>query len=150
MKLIIQRSLLLAIAAIVLLTGTVKAQDTGKEIAAFARKFQAAYNAQDDKALKLMHTKDAVRIAADGTTLNGNEAIAADLANAFANYKSTIEINITKTGNLANGSALATGTFHVKGSTTAGDIIDVKGSFTNTMVKIMGQWKLAKSVLASL
>jgi ketosteroid isomerase-like protein len=150
MKQIIQRSLLLAIASITLLTGRLRAQDASKEIAVFAKKFQALYNAKDDKALKMMYTEDAVRVAQDGTTLTGNEAISAEFAKSFADIKPTIDIKQDKVTTQADGSAVATGTYHVKGTTAAGDSIDVTGGYTNTLVKIKGHWKLSRSVLAAL
>lgn len=141
------------LATVALLTAFVipsNAQDVTKDMAAFAKKFQAAYNKHDDKALKMMYTADAVRIATDGTTLNGNEAISADFAKSFTDIKPTIEITPDKTESQSDGSAISTGTYHVTGRNAAGESIDLKGSYTNTVVKEKGQWKLAKSVLTAM
>lgn len=150
MKQIIQRSLLLAIASITLFATTLKAQDATKAVAAFAKKFQAAYNSKDDKALKMMYTDDAVRVAADGTTLTGSDAIIAEFAKSFADIKPTIEITQDKVETQADGSAVSTGTYHVKGTSAAGEAIDFKGSYTNTVVKVKGHWKIKKSVLVAM
>ena len=150
MKQIIQRSLLLAIASITLFAVSLKAQDATKELAAFTKKFQATYNSKDDKALKMMYADDAVRVAADGTTLTGNEAISAEFAKSFADIKPTIEIKQDKAETQADGSVVATGTYHVKGTAASGEAIDIKGSYTNTVVKVKGHWKITKSVLAAM
>ena len=150
MKQTIQLSLLLAIASMTVFSTALKAQDATKELAAFAKKFQAAYNAKDDKALKTMYTDDAVRVAADGTTITGNEAISAEFAKSFADIKPTIEIVQNKVETGADGSATSTGTYHVKGTSSAGEAIDIKGSYTNTTIKVKGHWKISKSVLVAM
>jgi uncharacterized protein (TIGR02246 family) len=150
MKKTIKPIWLLAFILVAAFVTPVKAQDPTKELAALAKKFQAAYNSKDDKALKMMYTADAVRVATDGTTLNGNDAISADFAKTFADNTVTIEIKQDKATSQADGSAIATGTYHVTGTSKAGEKIDIKGAFTNTNVKVKGHWKVAKSVLTAM
>jgi uncharacterized protein (TIGR02246 family) len=150
MKQIIQRSLLLTIASVAVFITPVKAQDATKELAGFTKKFQDAYNKKDDKALKMMYTDDAVRVGIDGTSLTGNESISAEFAKQFEGAKQSIVIKQDKVVTQADGSTTATGTYHVTGTTNAGEKIDRSGNYTNTVVKVKGQWKIAKSVLVAM
>jgi uncharacterized protein (TIGR02246 family) len=150
MKKIIQRGLLLAIASFTAFITPLKAQDATKELAVFTKKFQAAYNSKDDKALKTMYTDDATRTAADGTINNGSEAIVAQFRDYFTENKVTLDLKQTKVDMQTDGSATATGTFHVTGTSKTGEKIDRKGGYTNTVVKANGHWKIAKSVLTSM
>ncbi|MEP6749959.1 MAG: nuclear transport factor 2 family protein [Bacteroidota bacterium] len=150
MKQIIQRSLLLALTSIAIFITPLKAQDATKELATFTKKFQDAYNKKDDKALKPMYTDDAIRVGVDGTSLSGNEAISAEFAKSFAGNKQAIVIKQDKVEPQTDGSAIATGTYHVTGSTNAGEKIERSGNYTNTVIKVKGQWKISKSVLTSM
>ena len=148
MKKTIKLSLLLALAAIAFIN-PVKAQDAKKELTAFVRKFETAYNKKDDKALKEMYTKDASRTTMDGKTANGNEAIAAWFADYLKNNTVTVALKMDQVTE-KDGTTVITGTFHVTGSSAKAEKIDKTGGFTNTMIKEKGQWKISKSVLAAL
>ena len=148
MKKTIQLSLLLGFFAITSIINPAKAQDATKELTAFTKQFEEACNKKDIKAIKEMFTKDAVRINPDGQTETGNDAIVAAYEELFQ-MKLTVTIKQEKVAT-ENGSTVSTGTYQATGSTPSGDSIDVKGSFSNTMVKENGQWKISKQVLNSL
>jgi len=150
MKQTIKLSLLAAIASITAFITPLKAQDATKELAVFTKKFQAAYNSKDDKALKMMYTDDATRTAADGTISNGSEAIVAQFRDYFTENKVMLDLKQTKVETQTDGSAIATGTFQVTGTSKTGEKIDRKGGYTNTVVKANGHWKIAKSVLTAM
>ncbi|SRR5215204_226427 len=148
MKKAIQFSLLLVFLSITSLIKPAKAQDATKELTAFTKRFEEACNKKDIKAIKEMFTKDAVRINPDGQTETGNDAIVAAYEELFQN-KLTITIKQEKFA-FDNGSNVSSGTYQATGSTPSGDSIDAKGSFSNTMIKENGQWKISKQVLNSL
>ena len=148
MKKAIQFSLFLVFLSITSLINPANAQDATKELTAFTKRFEEACNKKDIKAIKEMFTKDAVRINPDGQTETGNDAIVAAYEELFQN-KLTITIKQEKFA-FDNGSNVSSGTYQATGSTPSGDSIDAKGSFSNTMVKENGQWKISKQVLNSL
>ena len=143
-----QFSLLLGFLAITSIINPAKAQDATKELNAFTKRFEEAYNKKDIRAIKEMFTKDAVRINTDGQTETGNDAIVAAYEELFQ-MKLTVTIKQEKTA-FDNGSTVSSGTYQATGSSPSGDPIDAKGSFSNTMVKENGQWKISKQVLNSL
>lgn len=147
MKKTIKFSLLLAFISVAAFVNTVKAQDVTTELAAFTKRFEDAYNKKDVKALKEMFTKDAVRTGTDGKIYNGNDSIAAVLGTMLKNNV-TVAIKQEKVVT-ENGSTVVTGIYQVTGSSTSGEKIDLKGAYTNTIVKEEGQWKIAKQILTS-
>ncbi|MEO5999671.1 MAG: nuclear transport factor 2 family protein [Chitinophagaceae bacterium] len=149
MKTIMPCGLLLAIISFAAFVTPLYAQDATKDLLVFTKKFQDAYNKKDDKALKMMYTVDATRTSADGSVITGNEAISAEFATFFENPAS-IEIKQEKVATQADGSAIATGTYHVTGTSQSGEKFDLKGNYANTVVKSKGQWKISKSVLTAL
>jgi uncharacterized protein (TIGR02246 family) len=150
MKKSIKLSLLSAVISVTAFVTPLKAQDATKELAAFTKKFQAAYNNKDDKTLKTMYTDDATRIGTDGTTSTGCDSIAAQFKDYFTANKVTIVIKQDKVDTQADGSATATGTYHVTGTSNTGEKIDRSGTYTNTVVKVKGHWKISKSVLTAM
>jgi len=150
MKKTIKFSLLLALMSVTAFINPLKAQDVKKELEGFTKKFETAYNKQDGKALKTFYTAEASRTNPAGETITGNDNIAAEFAKQWADSKLTITIKPEKADSQADGSVLATGTYHVTGTTKAGEKIDRNGGYTNTVVKEGGKWKIAKSVLADL
>jgi ketosteroid isomerase-like protein len=150
MKSTIKRSLLMALLSITAFTTALKAQNASKELLKLASKYEAAYNSKDDKAIKMMYTEDALRIAPDGTTLTGNEAIRADFVKSTTGTQLKVEIKQDKTETNNDGSVTVTGTYHVTGTLASGESLDIKGSFTNNVVKLGGHWKIKKSVLVTL
>lgn len=148
MKKTIQFSLLLAFLSITSLFNPAEAQDATKELTAFTKRFEEALNKKDIKAIKEMFTKDAVRTDPDGQSQTGNDAIAAVYEELLQN-KLTVTLKQDKVA-FDNGSNVSTGTYHAAGSTPSGETIDTKGSFSHTMIKEGGQWKISKQVLSSL
>ena len=148
MKKTIHLSLLFTFLSIISLVNTTTAQDATKELTAFTKRFEEAFNKKDIKAIKEMFSKDAVRISAEGQTQTGNAAIVAAYEELFLN-KLTVTITQEKVAT-ENGSTVSSGTYHATGSTQSGESIDSKGSFVNTMIKEGGQWKISKQTLNSL
>jgi len=149
MKKIIKRGMLLTLAAITSFVIPSIAQDATKELQQFTKKFQAAYNGKDDKALKTFYLDDATRTAADGTVSNGSDAIVAQFKDYFTENKVTIDLKQTGVTTEADGNTTATGTYHVTGTSKSGEKIDRSGGYTNTVVKEKGHWKISKSVLTA-
>ena len=150
MKKTIKFSFLFAMFSITTFINPLQAQDATKELLGFTKKFQVTYNKNDAKELKEMYTTDATRVAADGSAITGNDNISTAFAKSFTGSKLMIELVQDKVVTGADGSATATGTYHVTGTTNAGEAVDIKGSYTNTVVKVKGHWKISKSVLASM
>lgn len=63
------KNTLLALFAVIALINPLKAQDIKKEMDAFIKKFEAAYNKKDDAALKMLYTEKAVWTDPDGLQL---------------------------------------------------------------------------------
>ena len=148
MKKTIQFSLLLVFLSMTSLMNPVKAQDATKDLTAFTKKFEDACNKRDIKAIKEMFTKDAVRTDPDGQTQTGNDAIVAAYEELFQN-KLTVTLKQEKVA-FDNGSNVSTGTYQASGTSSSGDSWEAKGTFSNTMIKEGGQWKISKQVLTSL
>jgi ketosteroid isomerase-like protein len=126
-----------------------RAQDVKKELDVFTKKFEDAYNKKDDKTLKTMFTTDAVRTEANGTVTTGDENITAVMVTGWTGSKPVLTIKHDKAEKQADGSVITSGTYHVGGTTDAGDKLDINGSYTNTVIKDKGKWKIAKMVLGS-
>lgn len=139
---------LLSVLAVAAFINPLKAQDATKELTAFVKKFQEAYNKKDDKTLKGMYTKDATRTMMDGKVQNGNEEIRASFAEFLKENAVTIEIKLDKVIE-KDGSTTTTGTYHVTGTSAKAEKVDRTGIFTNAVVKENGQWKISKSVLTA-
>lgn len=150
MKKTIYLGLLLAF-AFSALTAPLKAQNiNNEEMQAIASKFEEAYNKKDDKALQSLYTKDASKTNADGTVNTGAEAIAAYFAESFRESDAKLTIVQGKTETAADGTVTSSGGYTVTGKTKAGDSIDIKGTYINTLVKEDGQWKISKSVITAM
>jgi ketosteroid isomerase-like protein len=119
------------------------AQDNSKELTAFTKKFQTAYNAADTKVLTTLFTKNAVRVNTDGTSITGADVIVAEYANSFTNSDLQLTINMGKTTNQTASKALTTGTYQVKGTSKQNnEKIEVNGAYENELVKENGTWKI--------
>jgi len=121
------------------------AQLTQSEALTFTKKYETAYNKKDDKALKAMYTKDAIRTFNDSTVNTSSEAIRSALVMQFKANPLTITIKHDKVKIAKDGSITAIGTYHVWGKSETGEAFDIKGGYTNTIVKIKGKWKISKS-----
>lgn len=142
--------LLLTIAAGVAFN-PLQAQNVEKDMTALAKKFQDTYNKKDAKALKALYTDDAVRVNTDGQSITGNAAISDEFAKIFAdNNDIAIVIKQDKVVTNTDGSLTSTGTYHVTGTSKAGEKLDLTGNYTNTVVKVNGHWKISKSVLTAI
>jgi ketosteroid isomerase-like protein len=119
------------------------AQDNSKELTAFTKKFETAYNAADTKALTTFFTKNAMRMNVDGTSITGADVIVAEYANSFANSDLHLTISMGKTTSQTASKALTTGTYQVKGtSKQTNEKIEVNGAYENELVKENGAWKI--------
>jgi uncharacterized protein (TIGR02246 family) len=140
-------SLMLTLVSFIAFNTPLIAQDATKELEAFTKKFQSAYNAKDEKTLKTMYTDDAVRTASNGVSVTGSEAIVAQFKEFFTENEVKIELKQTSAEAQTDGSATATGTYQVTGTSKTGEKIDRSGTYVNTVVKQKKQWKIAKTVL---
>ncbi|MEO7524461.1 MAG: nuclear transport factor 2 family protein [Ferruginibacter sp.] len=149
MKKTIKLSLLTAFVAVTAFFNPLKAQDVSKELGVFAQKFETLYNKKDGKSLQTMYTEDATRTASDGTVTTGSKAIIALYSADFAENTVSLEIKPEK-ATTNDGITIATGTYHLTGTTAKAEKIDVYGGYNNTMVKEKGVWKISKQVLSAL
>jgi ketosteroid isomerase-like protein len=127
-----------------------KSQDLKKEMDDLVKKFEAGYNKKDDKALKMLYTDNAVRTDADGTVTTGNENLRLLYIQSWATTNLKLTIKQEKAEKQADGTVIASGTYHATGTINAGEPIVVDGAYVNTVVKEDGKWKIAKSVLSNL
>ena len=128
---------------------SLKAQNATKELHAFTKKFETAYNNKNSKALKDMFTIAAVRTGTDGKIFNGSDSIAAMYEATFQD-KVVVRIKLDEVTGEKDGSTTTTGTYHVTGTSRSGEKIDRRGRYTNMLVKEGGEWKIAKQVLTAL
>lgn len=148
MKKCTQSSLFLAVLFCTAFTSSVFAQDIDQEMVTFAQGFQDAYNQEDHAALKAFYTDDAVRVAQDGSTISGAEAIRVYLETQFKGSDATLTLRQESVNwSDFNHAYVSKGTFHVKGTSINGDRIDVSGKYSNVMIQVNGTWKMSKSFL---
>lgn len=134
--------------------GQLQAQTASNEfeIQNFTRKFLAAYNLQDAKALKNMYTKDAVRVDPIKGEIRGADKIGEYFDQQFIHNNTTLLLRPTSiTWSDREHAFVARGTYEVFGATVVYDIgIHDAGAYANTMIKEKGEWKIARSVLTPL
>lgn len=150
MKKTIKFSFLFTLASFIALVNPLKAQDANKEMKAFVKKFEAAYNKKDAMAIKAMFTDDAVRTNTDGTVTTGSEAIGAEYTSQMKDNDFKVAISQEKAEMQADGSIMASGTYRVTGKTGAGEDVDFSGKYETTDVKVGGTWKISKQVLTAM
>ena len=145
---------LIFLAALLGCTLTLPAQSANDEadMHTFARKFMAAYNAQDHAALRKLYSEYAVRVDEEGKEMTGGRKIAGYFAEQFRNNNATLLLRQERlTWSDAEHTWIAEGTYQVYGKTHVYDIeIDRAGRYANTMIKDKDQWKIARSVLTPL
>ncbi len=147
------KNILLFAALICLAGSSIHAQSVNDELElqAFARRFMAAYNAQDQAAIRNMYAEDAVRIDQQGKQITGADNIANYFAEQF--QKNTTTLLLKHTGISWSDSEhawIAGGNYEVYGKTYVYDIaIDIVGRYANAMQKKDGEWKIAKSWLSA-
>jgi ketosteroid isomerase-like protein len=146
------KNILFFAALICIASSNLQAQSVNdeQELQAFARRFMAAYNAQDHAAIGKMYTDDAVRIDQQGNQLKGAANIAAYFAEQFTKNNATLLLKQTGISwSDAEHAWVAKGNYEVYGKTIVYDIaIDVTGRYANAMQKKNGEWKIAKSWLS--
>ncbi|WP_075351382.1 YybH family protein [Algoriphagus marinus] len=135
----------LSIVLMALLSFPLMAQDMEKEMVEMTKKYEKAYNAEDVNALVAMYTSDGVRTFNDGRNYKGAAEIAAGLTAEFAANNFKVSIKHEKVVPAGVGKATATGTYRVTGKTAEGESVDVMGKYTNTLIKIDGEWKVART-----
>jgi len=135
----------LSIVLMALLSFPLMAQDMNKEMIAMTKKYEKAYNAEDVIALVAMYTVDGERVFDDGRSNKGAAEIAAGLTAEFAANDFKVSIKHEKVVPAGDGKATATGTYHVTGKTADGVAVDTMGKYTNSLVKVNGEWKVAKT-----
>jgi ketosteroid isomerase-like protein len=146
------KNILLLAVLICLAGGNIQAQSVNdeQELQAFARRYMAAYNAQDHAAIGKMYTDDAVRIDQQGKQITGAENIAKYFQEQFIKNNATLLIRQTGINwSDAEHAWVAKGNYEVYGKTIVYDIpINIVGSYANAMQKKDGEWKIAKSWLS--
>ena len=104
------------------------------------------YDHEDGETLASRQTHEDVRDITDGRNFTGiaeiKEAMEADVA--ANDFKVPMKAGTHEV--LNDGGVIAKGTYHVKG-TAAGEPVDITGTYTNTLVKVNGEWKVSKNVL---
>lgn len=117
----------------------------------FARQFIAAYNSGDDAALRTMYMDDAIRIDSEGQQMEGADRIIEFFSEQFRSNNTTLLIRQEGLSwSDAEHAWLSHGSYHLYGRSIVYDIeIDLSGRYTNTMLKVGDDWKIAKSVLSS-
>ena len=98
----------------------------------------------------MLYTDNAVRTDADGTVTTGNENIRLLYIQSWANTNLKLTIKQEKAEKQADGTVIASGTYHATGTANAGEPIYVDGAYANTLVKENGKWKISKTVLSNL
>jgi len=145
MKKTIQIGLYMMIASLILTIPSM-AQDLKKEMADLTAKYEKAYNAKDVKTLVSMYTAEAVRDFSDGRHYSGTGEIEAAMTEEFAASSLKVSIHPGAYDVNPDGTLVSKGTYHLEG--TAGtEAVNTNGSYTNTLVKVNGQWKITKSSL---
>ncbi len=146
------KNILLFAALLCIAGGNLQAQTVNdeQELQAFARRFMAAYNAQDHAALQKMYTDDAVRIDQQGKQITGAANIAQYFQEQFIKNNATLLLKQTGINwSDAEHAWVAKGAYEVYGKTYVYDIaIDITGRYANAMQKKDGVWKIAKSWLS--
>jgi ketosteroid isomerase-like protein len=119
-----------------------------EDLRAFAKQYQDAFNKEDYATLQTYWTNDAVRVAKNGSTTTGAEAIGALLAKQFENENATLTSTVTLISwSDAEYAYVLKSTFQLTGVNTKGEKIDIAGTGTRIMRKESGVWRIAKLVL---
>jgi ketosteroid isomerase-like protein len=150
MRIIIPTILLLCLT---LVTSNSQAQSASDEkaIQAFTSNYVSAYNAQDIRALQSLYTADAVLVDSTGQKISGADNIGEYFANYFRNRNVTLQLH-QKELNWSDyqHAFVASGRFKLSGRTIVYDIpINASGTYSNTMLKIDGNWKISHSIFST-
>jgi uncharacterized protein (TIGR02246 family) len=120
------------------------AQDTKKEVEAFAKQFQDTYNKADHAGLAKLCAKEVVVTNPDGTaTTLTNVQMGENYAKGFANADLQITITVGEITTLPDGKVkvIGTTTLMVVDKKT-GEKRTQKTTYENVAVKENGEWKL--------
>lgn len=144
------RTTLLAVALLcAAFTQHAQAQDVDQELAAFSKQFEAAFNKEDHVTLQSFYTTDAIRVAKDGTSITGAEAIGAFLAEQFKGADLTLTLTQTLVSwSDANHAYITKGAYQAKGVNVQGAPMAFSGTYSNIMLKENGAWKISRSHLS--
>lgn len=131
------------------LTTPLLAQNLDKEMIALTKRYEKAYNKKDVKTLASMYTADAVRSYSDGRMNKGSAEIEEAMNQEFSANSVQLTLQHGSAELNADGTATAKGTYSINGTSGSGEAIVGSGSYTNTLVKVDGEWLLAKSVIVA-
>jgi uncharacterized protein (TIGR02246 family) len=121
-----------------------------KDVRTLVQNFQDAYNREDASAIQALYTADATRILVDGTVAKGAENIANQYAESFKNSNAALTLKFANVQPQFDGTMIATGTFHIFGTSINGERVSLAGNYNNKLVNQNGQWKLAEVKLGGL
>lgn len=119
------------------------AQDTKKEVEAFAKTFQDTYNKADHAGLAKLCAKEVVVTNPDGTTATlTNAQMGENYAKGFANADLQITITVGEITTLPDGKVKVTGTTTLLAvNKKTGEKKTQKSTYENMAVKEIGEWK---------
>ncbi len=120
------------------------AQDTKKEVEAFAKTFQDTYNKADHAGLAKLFAKEVVATNPDGTTATlTNAQMGESYAKGFANADLKITITVGEITTLADGKVKVTGTTTLLVvNKKTGEKKTQKSTYENMAVKEGSEWKI--------
>jgi len=129
-----------------MVAGGVQAQATPEaEFKKIADQFSQAWAKGDGKAIAALHSKDAVRLAGNGTpAVIGVEAIEAAINAAITTaYKgTTLNVSNTTYRRVTNDVYVGEGTYEIAGGAPPPGT-PTRGQYMNTMVRQGGRWVIA-------
>jgi len=116
------------------------AQTVDPALEQLVKQYETAFNKQDAKALAMLYTDNAVRLA--NQVLTGRAAIEGFYVTSFAGASkpSTLTVRVADIEMLTPDVAVMHGTYEVAGTSVT------KGVYVATVVRQSGQWKMASLV----
>jgi ketosteroid isomerase-like protein len=144
MKKIIKSGLSLAFVTL-LLAAPVLGQDMAKVMKEMTATYEKAYNSEDAKTLVAMYTEDGVRTFDDGRNYKGSAELLAGFMAEFEANDLKVKISMGEITPAGMDKATSTGTYEVKGTLGTGEKVSYMGKYTNSLVKVNGVWKIAKT-----
>ena len=118
----------------------------------FTDRYMATYNQQDVASLQEMYLEDADRFDTDGREISGAAQIATYFRELFREKDITIQLKLSEiVWSSYQHAFVAKGTYEIYGNTYVYDIkIHEAGTYSHTMIKQNGEWKIARSILSPL
>ncbi len=130
------------------LLNPIAAQDAKKEMKAFAKAWEDAYNQGNTALLTSMYMDEATSVnVADGSTKTiTRQERKADFAKSFKESKEKISIKVDNAETLPDGQVKLTGTYSGSSMNKAtGEKEKWTGSYEHIAVKHKGKWKLVQT-----